>query len=119
MCLLDKLECWRQPANEEPNYEDHPAEIEFELNSVQLSQASKKKENLGESSSFKISGVPQNKNNSAQPYLKHGAIYDQTREGKFKLTFELKKQHNIKCMAEPESVREYTQMWNRSVLVPR
>ena len=45
LCVLDKLECWRQPANEELLYEDHPAEIEFELNSVQLSKASKRKEN--------------------------------------------------------------------------
>ena len=37
LCALDKLECWRQPANEEQYSEDHPAEIEFELNSVQLS----------------------------------------------------------------------------------
>ena len=33
---LDQLECWRQPASEEIYSEDHPAEIEFELNSVQL-----------------------------------------------------------------------------------
>ena len=37
LCVLDKLECWRQPANEEHFTEDRPAEIEFELNSVQLS----------------------------------------------------------------------------------
>ena len=36
LCALDKLKYWRHPANEEQYSEDHPAEIEFELNSVQL-----------------------------------------------------------------------------------
>ena len=107
------------------NAGDHPAEIEFELNSVQLSQISRKEENLGKSSTFKIPGAPpptvqQNKSNSAQPYLNGGAVYHQTREGKVKLNFKLKKQqHNIECKAEPEKVKEYTQVWDRSVLVDR
>ena len=49
LCVLDKLECWRQLATEELFNEDHPAEIEIELNSVQLSsvqlsKATKKEE---------------------------------------------------------------------------
>ena len=36
LCALDQLECWRQPATEETYSEDHPAEMEFKLNSIQL-----------------------------------------------------------------------------------
>ena len=58
VCVLDKLECWRQHANEEPILEDHTADIEFELNPVQLSQTSRKEEKFGERTAFKIPGVP-------------------------------------------------------------
>ena len=99
LCALDQLECWRQPATEEIYSEDHP-EIEFELNSVQLNsvQLSRASKNCEESSPFKIPGVPpptsqQEKYSSANPYLKHDANYHQTRGGKVKLTFELKREN--------------------------